>query len=310
MITHLVCDLIVGGTYGYEYARGDTVYVLNNTVLVHNTAIFLQLAQLIQSLNIAGLNNQTVSADHIGDQTGSVGHSGHLNHRLGAILKCAQHLRAHLTTSSFSQNSVRIAVVIQLVVLALTHYLNIHAHCLSKGVQMHNSTGLVTVGTGVDHAVLVTQLLQIGTDNDIGLYVQHYAVLLVLHGGGSHVCAYIRNTGSVDHTLYQVGLRDHVSILSGNVLALLHQSVSLFQSLSNSDVILSNTSVLECVDSIVDHNIRNDAGLDTLHHNHLRYHAAAHLTGTNDTRNDLLAILFALNQFLIQVQHFKFASSN
>ena len=181
-------------------------------MLIEDTAVFLQLEDFVQLLNAfcSGLCLRAVSADDIRYKACVVAHSGHLDHCLCAVLECAKHSRAHLTACSFLKNCVGIAVIVELVVFTLAHNFDLETHSGCEAVELHNSAGLIACGTGVDNAVILCELVKVWSNNNVCLNVEHDDMLAVSHGICSNLCAYIRNTGAVDHALNTLSLGDKI----------------------------------------------------------------------------------------------------
>ena len=69
MILHLIGNFFVVGGDSHEYAGRNAVDIFNNAVFVQNTAVFLELEEIVKLFNAfsAGFGNNAVSADNVGD---------------------------------------------------------------------------------------------------------------------------------------------------------------------------------------------------------------------------------------------------
>ena len=305
MVLKLISDLSVVCRNCYEYSRSDSVYVLNYTVLVEDSAVFLQLEDLVELLNALCSRSccRTVSADYVRNKTCVVAHSSHLYHCLCAVLESAEHSWAHLASCSLFEYCVRIALIVELVVLALAHNFYVEAHSLCEAVELHDSARLVSGRTCVDYAVILSELVEVRSDNNVCLNVEHYYMLAVLHSVCSNLSAYIRNSCAVDNSVNAFCCGNEGCVAACNILAGCDACVCLFESVCNNDLIVSNLCILESLYRKIYVDIGYDSRCHSLHENHLCNHATAHLSCAYDTDLDDLAFFFSLLEFPVHIKH-------
>ena len=304
VIAHLIGDLFVLRGDGDEDTGRNAVDVLDDMVLVEDASVLLEPKDLIEvGAAILRRGGRTVSADDIGNKSGRVRHRGHLDHGLRTVLERGEHTRAHLAARRLLEHGVGVAVIVKLVVLALAHDDNFHAHRTRKGEELHNGARLIARRARVDDAVLVAELLQIAADDNIRLHIHHDNVLLVVHRIDRDLDADLGHARHIDRNFDEVRLRDEIRVLRRNVFALLHIAVRFLERLCDSDVLVADACIVEGVDDVFKFDVRDDRGHDALHKRHLRDHAASHLTRTDDARADDFTLFLALGEFLVHIQH-------
>ena len=228
MISKLVCDLCIWCRYCYEYSRSNSINVFYYAVFVQDTTIFFQFEDLVQLFDTFCSRSclWTMSSDNIRDQSCIVRHSSHLYHCLCTIFECTKHLRTHFTTSSLFKNCIRITIVVDLVILSFTHNFYVQAHCFSEAIQMHNCTRLISIRSCVDNAFFFCKFLQVWSNNNICLNIQHYNMLFISHSISSYFSSNIRYTSCINHTFNKVSLRYEISILTSNIFTSFHSCIS------------------------------------------------------------------------------------
>ena len=274
-------------------------------MLVEDSAVFLQLENLVEFLNTLCSRRclRAVSADYVRNEACVVAHGSHLYHCLCAVLEGAEHSRTHLAACSLFKNCVRVALIVDLVVLALAHNFYVETHGLCEAVELHYSARLVTSGTCVDYTVILSKLVEVRSDNNVCLNVEHYYVLAVCHSVCSNLSAYIRNSCAVDNGVDAICCGNESRITACYVLAGCDSCVCFFERLCNNDLIVSNLCIFESLYCERDVDIGYDRRCHSLHENHLCNHSAAHLSGSHDTDLDDLSFFFPLFQFPVHVKH-------
>ena len=194
-------------------------------------------------------------ADHIGDKSCRIRHGCHLNHGFRTILKGRKHARAHLAACRFLKYGVGVTVIVEFIVLALAHDLDIHPHCARKGVKLHHGTRLITRRASIDDAILIAKLFEIAADDNICLNIHHNNMLLVIHSVDCDLDTNLRYPRHVNCNLDKVCLRDKIGILRCNVFSLLHVSVRLFERLCHRDLLITDAGIVERIDDVVELNI-------------------------------------------------------
>lgn len=141
-IVHHVGSILIRTCDGDKDAGRNAIDILHDAVPIQDTAILLELKEFVE-IGAAMLRRArgTVSTDHVGDKACGVRHRRHLDHGLRAVLERGEHARVHLAADCFLVHGIGIAVIVDLVVLALANDLDIQPHRTRKGVEPMTAPG-------------------------------------------------------------------------------------------------------------------------------------------------------------------------